>query len=224
MNIAIILSAGSGKRLGSEIPKQLLKLNGVRIINYSIQKFQDSEFIDGIVLVSHHEQLEVSKKIAEAFSKVLAVITGGERRQDSVFNALSWIKEQGNTCEKVFIHDAARPLFTKDLLNSLYIESKNKLALIPCIPLEDTVKLVKDNAIDSTLERKNIVRVQTPQVFDFDKLYSSYLKFPKNLLATDDAFVMEYFGEEVKIISGEKKNIKITYPDDIKLAEYLIKY
>jgi 2-C-methyl-D-erythritol 4-phosphate cytidylyltransferase len=222
MNIAVILSAGSGKRFGAEIPKQLLQLNKVQIINYSLQKFQDTDFIDAIELVSHQDDLEDSKKISSAFSKTIAVLRGGERRQDSVFNALSWIEKHGN-CKKVFIHDAARPLFTIQLLHSLYFASQENLAVIPAVALEDTVKLIKESVVDSTLERKNIVRVQTPQIFSFDKLYASYIKFPKDIVATDDAFVMEYFGEKVKIISGEKNNIKITYPDDIKFAEFILK-
>lgn len=222
MNIAVILSAGSGKRFGAEIPKQLLQLNKVQIINYSLQKFQDTDFIDAIVLVSHQDYLEGSKKLSSSFSKIIAVVPGGKRRQDSVFNALSWIKDHGD-CKKVFIHDAARPLFTSELLRSLYIASKDNKAVIPTIALEDTIKLIKEDLVDSTLERKNLVRVQTPQVFDFDKLYTSYTKFPGDLIATDDAFVMEYFDEKVKIISGEKNNIKITYPNDIKFAEFILK-
>ena len=222
MNIAVILSAGSGKRFESEVPKQLLDLNGSQIISYSLNKFQNTDFIDSIILVSNKDYLEETKLLASSFSKVVDVIVGGERRQDSVFNALSWIKEHG-VCKKVFIHDAARPLFTNELLVSLKLASENNEAVIPVIPLEDTVKRIKDGVVESTIDRKNIVRVQTPQVFDFAKLYDCYIEFPNKLNATDDAFIIEYFGEEVKIIDGEKNNIKVTYPDDIRLAEYILK-
>jgi len=221
MNIAVILSAGSGKRFESDIPKQFLKLKGVQIINYSLKKFQESPLIDAIVVVSGKESLDRTKEISKTFSKVISVVSGGERRQDSVFNALSLINKQGG-CDKVIIHDSARPLFTAALLGALINGSKGEKALIPVIPLEDTVKKVKGSLVDKTLDRKDLVRVQTPQVFDFRALFDAYLKFPKDSLATDDAFIMEYFGNEVRLISGEKSNIKITYPDDIKLAEYML--
>ena len=223
MNIAVILSAGSGLRFNSAAPKQFLLLNNKPIISHSVQKFQECKDIDKILIVSHPEHIKKTKDICEAFSKVSAVIEGGKRRQDSVLNGLKWIKEHEVLCKVVFIHDSARPLFSKELIGSLYNAVLKHGAVIPAIATDDTIKEKEASTVVKTLDREKLVRVQTPQVFDFDEIYKAYLGFPKDKIATDDAFIVEFFGIKVNIVEGEKNNIKVTHPVDLKIAELLIK-
>lgn len=220
MNIAVILSAGSGKRFKNDVPKQFLDLNGTPIISISIDKFEKTKFIDGIVVISHPNHLNKVKVLTSTYKKVLSVVEGGERRQDSVFNALKWIKDNSK-CSRVWIHDSARPLFSEDLLERLYVRSLVEDAVIPVIPSNDTLKRVEKGYVAATLDRTSIFRVQTPQVFSFDLLYKAYSKFSNTVDATDDAFLMERFDVKICTVEGEAKNIKLTYPDDIKIARVL---
>ena len=221
MNIAVILSAGSGKRFKNDIPKQFLDLNGFPIILRSIDKLEKAKFIDGIVVVSHPDYIEKIKKLVAPYTKIIAVVEGGIRRQDSVFNALKWIKKNSK-CSKVWVHDSARPLFSQDLLERLYVSSLVEEAVVPVIPSDDTLKRVDKGYVAATLDRTNIYRVQTPQVFSFELLYKAYSKFSDTVDATDDAFLMERFDVKIFIVEGEASNIKLTYPVDIRIAELLM--
>jgi len=221
MNIAVILSAGSGSRFKSDVPKQFLDLNGKPVISQSLEKFERSKFIDAIVVAVNPEHAERTKVLTSAYKKVIAVVNGGIRRQDSVFNALKWI-EKNTKCSKVWIHDAARPLFSTDLMERLNERSLKEGAVIPVIPSNDTLKKIDDGVVIATLDRSNVYRVQTPQVFDFKVLYEAYSKFSDTIEATDDAFLIERLGVKIFTVEGEANNIKLTYPMDIKLAELLM--
>jgi len=223
MNIAVILSAGAGLRFNGTNPKQFLLLDGKPILYHSIKKFQEYSDVDKILIVSHPDHIIRTKEICSGFSKIAQVIIGGERRQDSVWNALDWIKKNESECSIVFIHDSARPLVNKRLLETLYKKAEKDGAAIPCISTDDTIKEILGDVIKKTLERDKLVRVQTPQVFDFKKIYEAYLGLPKDYIATDDAFVAEVFGIKVYMVEGDKNNIKITHPVDLKIAELFIK-
>jgi 2-C-methyl-D-erythritol 4-phosphate cytidylyltransferase len=223
MNIAVILSAGSGVRFNSTVPKQFLLLNGKPVINYSLKRFQENNSIDRILVVSSPDNMDRTKELCSGFSKVTEVIAGGKRRQDSVWNGLEWINKNAKGCKLVLIHDSARPLFSSGLIDKLITSASKNGAAIPVIPTDDTIKEKHGDAIKRTLERDNLVRVQTPQVFDLGKIHTAYSKFPKEQTATDDAFVAEFFGIKVYTVAGEVSNIKITNPVDLKIAELLIK-
>lgn len=223
MNIAVILSAGAGLRFKSSCPKQFLILDDKAILLHSLCKFEEYQKIEKIIVVSNPEYLDETKKLCNGFSKVASVINGGERRQDSVWNALAWIKKNINSCSTVLIHDSARPLFNKTLLDRLFETIKNNDAVIPCIAIDDTIKQKDGNRVVRTLDRASLVRVQTPQAFSFNKIYEAYLSFPKDNIATDDAFIAESTGINVHIVDGDSKNIKITHPSDMIIAELLIK-
>ena len=221
MNIAVILSAGKGSRFGSDLPKQYSVLNGVPVICKSIEKFEKAEFIDHIVMVCEPSYIEKIKELSKPYKKIIKVIEGGKRRQDSVFNAL---KSFGNNPPlKVWIHDAARPLFSKKLLERLYKASLKYEAVIPVVPMTDTIKELNNSFVKKTLDRENLFCVQTPQVFEFKSLFNAYTKFNELFDASDDAFLMEKNGVEVNTVSGEVFNIKVTYQSDIKIAEVLEK-
>lgn len=221
MNVAVILSAGKGSRFGSDLPKQYFILNGVPIICKSIEKFEQATFIDSIIIVCEKTYIDKVKELSKSYKKVIGVIEGGKRRQDSVFNALTELSNKPPL--KIWIHDAARPLFSNNLLAKLYNASLKYKAVIPVIPMTDTVKELNNNFVKRTLDRTNMSCVQTPQVFDFQDLFSTYKKFNEQFDASDDAFLMEKNGVEVATVNGESFNIKITHPLDISVAEVLEK-
>lgn len=223
MNIAVVLSAGSGTRFDSKLPKQLVEIGNRSILSYSLEKLQNSDCVDLILVVAHPDHVKSIEEEARVFSKFKAVVIGGERRQDSVFNALKWIESNDINCKSVLIHDSARPLFSTSLLKRLSLLSKDKKAVIPVIAVDDTLKSVKGDIVDRTVDRSEVVRVQTPQVFDFKVLYDCYMKLPKDKVATDDAFVVESCGIEVSVVQGERNNIKITYLEDLEMAETMLK-
>lgn len=221
MNIAVILSAGSGERFSKELPKQFFSLNNKPVISYSFEFFQNLSNVDAFLVVSRKDLIEKTSSMVSSFPKCLAVIEGGERRQDSVFNALSWIEHNAKGCKKVLIHDSARPFPGTALLKRLFDASKENKAVIPVVKSDDTLKQKQGDFVTATLNRDSIVRVQTPQLFDLSLLLDCYKKFPQKELATDDAFLVEYFGHKVFCVDGERSNIKVTYHSDIKILEGL---
>ncbi len=216
MNIAVILSAGSGTRFRSEDPKQFYKLHGKPILEHSLELFQNYEDIDKFLVVAREDLIARTKEISNKFEKCLCVIGGGARRQDSVFNALLWIRENVKGVNKVLVHDAARPFVEQELLNRLLKASLDNDAVIPVIKSDDTLKKVESNVVVSTIDRNEIVRVQTPQIFNFNILFDCYNKLSKDITVTDDASVLEYFSKKVFCVEGSKKNIKVTYQEDLK--------
>ena len=220
MNVAVILCAGSGSRFDKHKPKQLHDLNGRPVLSYSLRTFSDNHVIDAIVVVTKKEIIDDTAKMAKQFKKVVGIVAGGERRQDSVYNGLKWIKGNIKACAFVFIHDSARPLVSTNLITKLYEDVLEKKAIIPIIDSEDTLKQVSNNLVEHTVDRSKIVRVQTPQVFNFDLILDAYNKFPKDVLASDDSYVVEYSGAKVFCVKGEKSNIKLTHPSDLELMEY----
>ncbi|HIT89867.1 MAG TPA: 2-C-methyl-D-erythritol 4-phosphate cytidylyltransferase [Candidatus Merdenecus merdavium] len=220
--IAIVLAAGQGKRMGSCVQKQFLQLKGKPLIYYALKQFQESEFIDEIILVTGTEEIPYcQEEIVEKyhFDKVQGVIAGGKERYHSVYEGLKWVKK----CDYVFIHDGARPFVDAFILRRAYEAVKTYQACVVGMPVKDTIKLVNDEqwAID-TPDRQNLWQIQTPQVFDYSIIKKAYdIMIEENdTQVTDDAMVLERFGEQkVKLVEGSYKNIKITTPEDLLIAE-----
>lgn len=220
---AIILAAGQGSRFAqnsqSELKKQFVKIEGLPVWVQATRSFQQSPWVDKIlVVVPQEDVLTIQSELAiYALSKVVSVIEGGMRRQDSVWAALQWIQAHQEPCEIIFIHDGARPFVTQDLIERLWKE-KEAGAVVPGMPLTDTLKSKQgDGWVEKTLDRSQYVRVQTPQLFSYALVFRAFQWLQKNPQeVTDDASVVELFGEKVKIISGEKENIKITTAQDLK--------
>ena len=168
---------------------------------------EDKETVDGFV------QQEGWRK-----EKKISIVEGGAERFDSVAAALHFIEEKGNPENYVFIHDAARPFFTEDLLERLYKELQYSKAVIPGIPVKDTIKVERDGIVEKSLDRKTLYAVQTPQVFDFQVLSRAFKSFlPRREewkdKITDDAMIVEEFSKErIRLIAGEEENIKIDFP------------
>lgn len=224
---AIVLSAGKGKRMNSNIPKQYMLINNKPILFYSLKVFQENKNIDDIILVSGKEDVIYCKEeIVEKynFTKVKNIIEGGKERYNSVYNALMYIE---NT-NYVFIHDGARPFINDDIINRAIEKVKLYKACIVGVPSKDTIKIVDDNkTIINTPNRKNTWIIQTPQCFEFNlikKAYNIFMKKEDNTI-TDDAMVLEKTlnYNNIKIVNGDYKNIKITTPEDISLAELFLK-
>ena len=218
MKIKVIIPAsGIGKRFGGNTPKQFFKINGKEILAHSISKFNEIKEIDEIIIASDKKNVEKIKKIIERnnFRKVSMIVAGGKQRQDSVYNALRSL-----SCEKndtVMVHDAVRPYVSAKLIKELIQQAKIFKNVIPGIKINDTLKLSgKKEIIENTISRENMWTVQTPQAFNYSQLMDAFQKSIKNkFLGTDESSLMEHAGYKVKIIPGEKSNVKITVKDDI---------
>lgn len=226
---AIVLSAGQGKRMGTTIQKQYIELSGKPIIYYTLDAFQKSEIIDDIVLVVGEGQEEwVRDAIVRKYhiEKVRTVISGGKERYDSVWAGLQWLRIQKEQPDYVFIHDGARMFVDESILKRGYENVEIFGACVAGMPSKDTIKLIDENQFAvNTPPRKLVWAVQTPQIFKTDLIENAYTKLMKNVPdnITDDAMVVEQMMKvPVKLYEGSYENIKITTPEDLKIAEVFL--
>ncbi len=219
---AVIVSAGNSTRMGG-VNKQFLELDGAPVIVNTITMFQRSNLIDEIVIVTRESDIEEIKNLIDKykFTKVSAVVTGGETRQLSVYNGV--VNTLKNT-DIVAIHDGARPLVTVKVIEETIQAAADFGAAATGVKVKDTVKVVDDNDyIIDTPDRTYMRFIQTPQVFD-KKLYLDAVKTVENSKNfTDDCMLIEAYGKTVKFVDGDYENIKITTPEDIELAENYLK-
>lgn len=227
MNIAVILSAGSGSRFGSNIPKQFINLAGKNIIEYTIEAFEINPFIDEICIVAdetYHKKLyELSQK--NGYKKAKKIIKGGNERKDSSFNAIKEYENQKDI--NLIFHDAVRPFVSQKIINETIKALKKFNAIDVAIPTSDTIiKVNSSDMIDSIPERKYLKRGQTPQAFKLEiikKAHTLAQNDTNEVPFTDDCgLVKHYLNEDIFVVDGEEKNIKITYPEDLLFAEKLI--
>lgn len=219
---AVVLAAGRGKRMHSNIQKQFLQIKGHPILYYSLKCFQDCSFIDDIVLVTGEESLSYCKtEIVEryGFSKVMSVTAGGKERYDSVYSGLLQCRDT----KYVFIHDGARPFITEEILASGLEKVKETGACVVGMPSKDTVKLADEAGfVRETPERNRVWTVQTPQIFEYNLIRMAHESIRKKDMSaiTDDAMVVEQeTGVKVRLSMGSYQNIKITTPEDLAVAE-----
>lgn len=220
---AIIVAAGKGTRMGSEIPKQYMTIAGKTILDLTIYKFEKNKFVDEIILVVNEEELDYVKiNIACDYKKIKWVLQGGKTRTESVYEG---IKMAAENCNLLLIHDGVRPFVSYNLINTCVENAYEYKACIPVTEVIDTIKEVKDGFVDKTLDRKILKAAQTPQAFDYDLIRECYDRAMKEeneeISFTDDASIVEYYGYEVKTIDGLTMNIKITTPLDLRIAEIL---
>ena len=216
---AIIATAGESRRMGG-VDKVFAPLGGKPALSRVLDAFEECELINQIiVVVSENNLAKCRGLIAEnKYSKPIEVCGGGERRQDSVAAGL----EKLDKCDWVVIHDGARPLVTKELIEGGLEAAKETGAAVAAVPVTDTVKVAgEDRIVRQTPPRQNLWAVQTPQVFRFDLISEAYHRAAGEV--TDDAFLVEALGYEVKLYTGSYDNIKITTPQDLFIAEALIK-
>lgn len=217
---AIIAAAGRGARFGAGQPKQLLTLGGRPILQRSIEAFIQSAAIDDIVLALPADLAANPPSYARSASKRIDIVEGGERRQDSVARAFARVDGRA---EVVVIHDAARPLVSGDLIRRTVDAARDVGAAIAAVPARDTVKRSGvDQMIAATLPRQEIFLAQTPQAFRVDVLRAALALSNTAADATDEAMLAEQAGHRVRLVEGDPRNIKITTPDDLAMAESLI--
>ncbi len=223
--VAIITAGGMGKRMGQ--PKQFLEIAGKPMVEQTISIFEKADCIDEIILVISPEEIEKAKKFK--FKKIKKIVAGGKERQDSVNNGL---KELPDDCEIVAIHDGARPFVSVDIIEESVREAKKEGAIVVGVPVKDTIKQLQTSnikhqnkselQIEKTLNRKSLWRAQTPQVFKKEIIVKAYQAGYNRYQVTDDAMLVEKLGIPVKMAMGSYQNIKITTPEDLKLAKGII--
>jgi 2-C-methyl-D-erythritol 4-phosphate cytidylyltransferase len=216
---AIIVAAGASRRMGG-MDKIFADIAGKPLLTYSVEVFQRCDSIDQIVIVLNKQRLDEGLKLARKcdWFKVSDVCSGGNRRQDSVEEGINRLVD----CKWVVIHDGARPCLSQSLIETGLAEARSSGAAIPALPILDTIKAVSpDRIVEDTLPRERLYIAQTPQVFRLDIISEAYSKVRDDV--TDDASMAERLGYKVKVYPGSVTNIKITTPDDLILAEAILK-
>lgn len=215
---AIIVAAGSGSRFKSDTPKQFLEINGKPVIVHTLELFQAAPSVDKIVLVLSERQM--GKVDSSLFPKLESVVTGGSTRAESVLNGLNAV---GEDIEIVAVHDGARPLVTVDEIEGTIAKAKETGAACLVAPVTDTIKSVLGGEIAATLDRDKLRRAVTPQVFKVEVLKKAFETTDLSESVTDECLLVEKLGHPIAIVEGNSRNIKLTHPEDLILAEALMK-
>jgi 2-C-methyl-D-erythritol 4-phosphate cytidylyltransferase len=215
----IIVAAGSGTRMGGKLPKQYLSLQGRPLILHTLEKFLlfDPQIRIIVVLAEAHRVLWDQLAASRDFAAGISLVHGGDTRYDSVKNGLNLIGEEMITG----IHDAVRPLVSLDTLKRTYDAAAREGSGIPVIEMDDSVRILDTKGASAQLDRALLKRVQTPQVFRSDRIKQAYQQ-SYNSAFTDDASVYESVFGQVTLVEGNRENIKITTPTDMKLASFFI--
>ncbi|MGN0307741.1 MAG: 2-C-methyl-D-erythritol 4-phosphate cytidylyltransferase [Lachnospiraceae bacterium] len=223
---ALCLAAGQGKRMAGKVQKQYLLLEGKPVLFYALDAFQKSPVDQIILVVGEGEEEYCRRKIVEkyGFNKVKAIVNGGKERYHSVYCGLQAVE----SCDYVLIHDGARPFLTEEIINRCIEGAAVYGACVAGMPVKDTIKLADAQGyIETTPDRSRLWMIQTPQAFRVSMIKEAYAQLMAGEAAgkmpevpvTDDAFVVEYFlGERIRLIEGSYENIKLTTPEDMKVA------
>lgn len=218
---AIIVAGGSGKRFGSEMPKQFLPLDGKAMLMRTIEKFDQAGATIVVVLPNEHQELWMTMCKENNFAVTHTIATGGKTRFESVKNGIAAIEDLADG-DLVAVHDGVRPLASVELINRCYDNAKETGSAIPVVNPSDSIRQVMDNGCSKQLLRSSLRAVQTPQTFHAEWLKGAY-DVEESPLFTDDASVVESAGHQVTLVEGEVTNIKITTPIDMVVASELIK-
>lgn len=225
MNIALILAAGKGTRLGNKTPKQFLKVGDKPIFVYPLEAFNNCKNIDSILVVANEEYFSLIKENVEAYgiNKYRGLIQGGETRQESVKNGLDYLSSVASDDDVILIHDSARAMVSEDIINANIAAMKEYDAVTTAIQASDTIVRSKDGKdIENALDRSELYLVQTPQTFKFKTIKEAHEKaFCAN--STDDSQLVRRLGIEVGIVNGDKNNFKITTVEDLENFKKIIK-
>lgn len=233
--VAVVLAGGRGKRMGTTLAKQYLLIREKPVLYYSLEAFEKTELIDEIILVVGKGQIPYCRQeIVEKyqFQKVKAVVEGGAERYHSVWAALHVLEQEKMKHGYIFIHDGARPFINEEILGRAYEEVQRSRACVVGMPVKDTIKIADESGcIGMTPKRSLVWQIQTPQVFSADLIIPAYrelIEHEKELLEqgiqiTDDAMVVENVCRcPVRLVEGSYENIKITTPEDLKIAEIFL--
>lgn len=215
---AVIVAAGSARRMQG-IDKIMAQLGGEPLLRKTAQALSASERIDDLVIVTRAELVQEVRALCSDLPKLQAVVAGGESRAQSVLCGLDAVETP-----LVAIHDGARPLVTQEIIDAAVEAAERCGAAAPAIAVHDTIKVAKDGLVRSTPDRATLFAVQTPQVFDTEKIKAAILAaLEHGLPLTDDCSAAELAGMEVRLTQGSEENMKITVPSDLVLAEAVVK-
>lgn len=216
---AVIVAAGNASRMEG-IDKVMAPLGGEPVIKRTVRAFETCDAIGEIVVVTREDQLVAVSELCGEFKKVTAVVVGGRSRVESVQNGLNALSDK---VKLAAIHDGARPFATWQMIDRVVRAANSYGAAAPAVPVKDTIKEVAGGIVKATPDRSALRAVQTPQVFDFDLLRGALKKaLLEEAKITDDCSAVENMGMSVKIVEGDERNIKITTPLDLKIAELLL--
>ena len=215
----VIVAAGSASRMGG-IDKVMAQLKGEPMIVRTVRTFQECDAVSEIVIVTREDLIVPISDLCKEMVKVKAVVVGGKSRQESVNLGLNSLS---NKVKLAAVHDGARPLITWQVIDRAIRAANTYGAAAPAIPVKDTIKVVEGRIVKNTPDRATLFAVQTPQVFDFDLLRGALKKAEQEgSQVTDDCSAVELMGFKVKIVEGDERNIKVTTPMDLKIAEMLL--
>jgi 2-C-methyl-D-erythritol 4-phosphate cytidylyltransferase len=223
MNVAIVVAAGKGTRMGGNQPKQFLELGGVPIIIHTLRRFEQCDSINEVIIVLPADATAGFSSLAEKFglSKVSQVVAGGATRAQSVRGGLDAI----GTAEIVAVHDGVRPFVTAHEIDRVVEAARENGAAVLVSPVSDTIKEIADDFVTRTLPRGTLRRALTPQCFHYDILKRAYKRLDEieaeGVDVSDDSLLVERLGLQVAIVEGSPRNVKITNEEDLALAEML---
>jgi 2-C-methyl-D-erythritol 4-phosphate cytidylyltransferase len=227
--VAILPAAGLGTRMGADSPKQFRLLDGVPVVLFTLRRLAGSALISSFLIATRADEIEpLNQRIAaERFARPVRVLAGGDTRQESVAKAL---EEVPAGAEWIVVHDAVRPLVTRDQTERVIAEAQRCRAAILGIPAMDTVKEVKRTSlpedvalITATIPRERVVLAQTPQVFEARLLREAFARAAADgFTASDEASLVERLGHDVHVVLGSERNLKITRPGDLEIAEFYL--
>ncbi|MGN0135792.1 2-C-methyl-D-erythritol 4-phosphate cytidylyltransferase [Anaerotignum sp.] len=224
ISTAVIVAAGKGKRMGTEISKQFLPLCGKEILTHTVEKFEQSAAIRDIILVTSADALQDVWDMVQEYGwkKVVSVTEGGKERQDSVYQGL---KQLGKDTEIVLIHDGVRPFVTEKIIEESIAVALEMGSCVAGVPAKDTIKVCDgENIAVATPDRSTLWQIQTPQTFRKELILQAYeAARADGFLGTDDASLAEHSGYPVKVIMGSYRNIKITTREDLLIGEAFLK-
>lgn len=217
--VLVVPAGGYGRRMGTGIPKQFLSLSGKTVLGVTVERLASFGLFDRIVLVVPKEHASRTESITDAISTPIVVVEGGKNRRESVLKGLLTLEDFNP--HTVVIHDAVRPLISKKMVASVISVAQETGAATVAVSAIDTIGVVKDNQLLSQPDRRTMYHIQTPQAFHYRLLLEAHRTVKKRV--TDDAGLLLASGHDVAIVEGFQKNIKITDPGDLMLAELFLK-
>jgi 2-C-methyl-D-erythritol 4-phosphate cytidylyltransferase len=226
---AIIAAAGLGRRMQQDTPKTYLQLAGKPILIHTLEVFEKVPEVHEVLVVVHPEDLEFcQEEVIDPYplKKVLRLVPGGKERQDSVYQALKVLKKEAADLDVILVHDGVRPLVDPALVRKVVAAARRHGGAILGIPCQDTLKRVNSKGVVvDTVDRQELWQVQTPQAFQAALLWRAYQEaMERGFYATDEAALVEALGETVVVVPGTCLNLKITTPDDLKIAEAILAF
>lgn len=218
---AVILAAGNSTRMGTD--KSVLTLDGIPVIIRAVQAFEKHDLVDEIIVVTKEESVPMIADLCAqyALKKVRRVMAGGSTRAESSLIGVTAVDKKA---EYIAIHDGARPLITQKVITDALYAARDYHAAVPVIPSTDTLRMVENGFIGGDVDRDSVIRIQTPQIFDADLIKGALTyAVDKNVTVTDDSSAVRLTGFKIKTVEGDVNNIKLTTPEDVPVAEAILK-